>query len=86
MNSEGYFVNDCHAEVLARRSLIRYLTLNLSSKELFDECSNGKKELRENIRFHLYISEPPCGDASMLQFGEDMSHWTGAKSLDKCSS
>ena len=38
--------------------------------------------LKEEYRFHLYISEPPCGDSSMLFQSEEKLHWTGAKSVD----
>lgn len=36
------------------------------------------------VRLHLYISEPPCGDASLLHnsISDDFEHWTGAKSVD----
>ena len=32
----------------------------------------------------MYVSEPPCGDASMLELEEEDGnrvHWTGAKPL-----
>jgi hypothetical protein len=41
----------------------------------------GKYKLKSNIRIHLYVSEAPCGDSSMLYKNESESdfHWTGAK-------
>lgn len=66
MNLDGFVVNDCHAEEIARRSLIRYLYKNLDNKAIFEKEENGKRCLKEEIRFHLYVSEPPCGDSSML--------------------
>jgi len=32
---------------------------------IFDKNS-AKIKVREEIRFHLFISEPPCGDSSLL--------------------
>lgn len=82
MNDKGYVLNDSHAEVMARRSLLRYLASNLECKELFDKSEDARYELWENIRFHLYSSETPCGDASMLQIDINDTYWTGAKTLD----
>ena len=32
----------------------------------------------------MFVSEPPCGDASMIELGsEGRIHWTGAKSVGK---
>ena len=50
--------------------------------------------MRDGVKFHLYISEIPCGDASLGILSQyDMSrreqkqiekdgYWTGAKTLD----
>ncbi|CDW90525.1 adenosine deaminase [Stylonychia lemnae] len=42
------------------------------------------RSLNENILFHLYVSEPPCGDSSLLlkDDSNSNSHWTGAKSTN----
>ncbi|TNV77602.1 hypothetical protein FGO68_gene6626 [Halteria grandinella] len=94
MNEEGYVLNDCHAEVLARRSLLKYLISEMAKSKQGEISSifafgNGILKLKDSIRFHLYISEPPCGDSSLLhQSDQDQfSHWTGAKSVgEKASS
>ena len=59
MRKDGLHLNDCHAEVLARRGLILYMQSNWTT------FFNEKDELRPEIKFHLYVSEVPCGDASM---------------------
>jgi len=45
MNDKGYVLNDSHAEVMARRSLLRYLASNLECKELFDKSEDARYEL-----------------------------------------
>jgi hypothetical protein len=91
--SDGLVVNDCHAEVLARRACLTWLHAEARaacSHEL-QHCSNQEQEhqqqegaqpcgsqilqydrashklcLRPGVRLHMYISQPPCGDASIL--------------------
>ncbi|KAF5286227.1 hypothetical protein FQR65_LT02239 [Abscondita terminalis] len=70
----GATVNDLHAEVLARRSLLVYLYdqlqlhLDNTDASIFEtSVNNGKFKLKHDINFHLYISAAPCGDASASQ-------------------
>ncbi|KAL2461580.1 adenosine deaminase [Abeliophyllum distichum] len=91
-SSRGDVVNDSHAEIIARRALLRYfyteigcLTENFSnhrhnngsialhgdditSSPLHlgtDNIGKGKYKLRLRWQLHLYISQLPCGDASL---------------------
>ncbi|XP_069471957.1 double-stranded RNA-specific editase 1 isoform X3 [Ambystoma mexicanum] len=75
MSDRGLALNDCHAEIIARRSLLRFLytelELFLSSKEeqqksIFIKSECGGFKLRDNVQFHLYISTSPCGDARIF--------------------
>ncbi|KAM3857030.1 double-stranded RNA-specific editase 1-like [Diretmus argenteus] len=77
MSDRGLALNDCHAEIVARRSLIRYLYSQLehflsTNKEehqnsVFTRCDNTSGfRLKENVQFHLYISTSPCGDARIF--------------------
>ncbi|CAF3609451.1 unnamed protein product [Adineta steineri] len=68
---DGTALHDCHAEILARRGLIRYLFEQIkqskdSKSSIFQyNTTINKYELHENITFHMYISSLPCGNASL---------------------
>ncbi|KAG7215684.1 hypothetical protein INR49_022039 [Caranx melampygus] len=77
MSDRGLALNDCHAEIVARRSLIRYLYSQLDhflsnnkeehQRSIFTRCDNRQGfRLKENVQFHLYISTSPCGDARIF--------------------
>lgn len=69
----GFVLHDSHAEILARRGLVRVLWLEIakfsesqSTEErlLLEQEPNRKKyKLRQNTTLHLYVSDSPCGDA-----------------------
>ncbi|KAI8971562.1 adenosine deaminase/editase [Mycotypha africana] len=67
----GDLLNDSHAEVIARRGFLKYL---LDQQALIMNESNtispfymerDRLKLRPEYSFHMYISQSPCGDASM---------------------
>ncbi|KAM6222376.1 double-stranded RNA-specific editase 1 isoform 2-T2 [Rhynchocyon petersi] len=75
MSDRGLALNDCHAEIISRRSLLRFLytqlELYLNSREdkkrsIFQKSERGGFKLKENVQFHLYISTSPCGDARIF--------------------
>lgn len=73
ISAAGLAVNDCHAEVIARRSLLRFLyaQLDLCAKgqgtsSILYRNPVGKFSLRQGVSFHLYISTAPCGDARVF--------------------
>ena len=72
---DGSTVNDSHAEVIARRSLVRFFHYHLAIllsgktdvKSIFVQKERqGKIQLRDGVKFHLYISTAPCGDAALF--------------------
>lgn len=75
LRMDGSTVNDSHAEVIARRSLIKFLhyhlTILLSGKTdvksiFVQKERQGKIQLRDGVKFHLYVSTAPCGDAAIF--------------------
>ena len=70
LSDNGTAVQDCHAEVLARRAFMRFLysqaeiALSQGSSHILERVGSGKLKLKSTIRIHLYISTPPCGDAT----------------------
>ena len=70
----GQSLNDCHAEIIARRCLIRYLYQQLkllieeeNSESIFEMIPNRQRyRLKSSIAFHLYISTSPCGDGRLF--------------------
>uniref|UniRef100_A0A3B4WDB2 Adenosine deaminase RNA specific B2 (inactive) n=1 Tax=Seriola lalandi dorsalis TaxID=1841481 RepID=A0A3B4WDB2_SERLL len=71
-------LSDCHAEVVSRRALVRFLYTQL---ELCKYTTNNKSadggepsifvankgglQLRDGVLFHMYVSSSPCGDARL---------------------
>ena len=72
LSMEGVVVNDSHAEIIARRGLVRYFYQQLerfySGREsIFTASGNtAKLALRQGVSFHLYISTAPCGDGALF--------------------
>ncbi|XP_078741778.1 uncharacterized protein LOC144955399 isoform X1 [Lampetra fluviatilis] len=81
MSVAGLALNDCHAEVVCRRALLRYLysQLQLLSSPVASErdssvvearAGGGGYRLRPGWRLHLYVSTAPCGDARLFSTQE----------------
>lgn len=83
MRSDGLCLHDCHAEVLARRGLLAHLAVY--TDRYFTQSEEGKLSLKEGVKFHLYITEVPCGDASMGIISSEASNQKQpeAESLNK---
>ncbi|CEG44576.1 tRNA-specific adenosine deaminase 1 [Plasmopara halstedii] len=83
LNADGLAVNDCHAEVLARRAFMRYLYAEALLWQEDGQESNLKSifmrhptlhrlVLKPQNSLHLFISESPCGDAAIYELKQDV--------------
>ncbi|GIY38804.1 tRNA-specific adenosine deaminase 1 [Caerostris darwini] len=73
LSDKGDIIFDSHAEILARRGLIKFLmyqmheVLHKNDSEVL--CYNEKEKkfnLKCGISFHLFVSHIPCGDAAIF--------------------
>ncbi|XP_031503242.1 tRNA-specific adenosine deaminase TAD1 isoform X1 [Nymphaea colorata] len=77
LSPQGDLVNDSHAEVIARRSLLRFFyaeigrintTMSDTNCLLFEIATDARGDMKYKMKvgwqLHLYISQLPCGDAS----------------------
>ena len=126
LRKEGMIVHDCHAEVLARRGLIRVLQLemihnNVEQNQRQQEQEQKEQEqeqkeqqsslttrdrrtspspsfhllepviaqgqtkfqLRKNLQLHFYISDSPCGDASIYAINRHATVYPNGDDDDK---
>ncbi|KAJ0393719.1 hypothetical protein ATCC90586_009789 [Pythium insidiosum] len=85
LRADGLVVNDCHAEVVARRALLRYLYSEArawsaaesaespAEPSIFERAeATGRLRLKPDHELHLFVSETPCGDASIYPLQEDV--------------
>ncbi|KAF6128572.1 adenosine deaminase RNA specific B2 (inactive) [Phyllostomus discolor] len=89
INDQGLVVNDCHAEIVARRALLHFLYTQLelhlskrredSERSIFVRLKDGGYRLRDNTLFHLYVSTSPCGDARLNSPYEITTDLTSSK-------
>uniref|UniRef100_A0A8C9QYT9 Adenosine deaminase RNA specific B2 (inactive) n=1 Tax=Scleropages formosus TaxID=113540 RepID=A0A8C9QYT9_SCLFO len=75
MSDQGLVVNDCHAEVVVRRAFVRFLYSQLElflskqqedwQRSIFIPHEDKGYRLHSDVRFHMYVSSSPCGDARL---------------------
>lgn len=57
----------------------RFLSNQLeTSKSIFECRGTGLAKVKDTVSFHLYMSDSPCGDASIFSDGNNLT-FTGAK-------
>lgn len=74
--NRGHILNDCHAEVLARRAFLRYLqnevlnaitqTGNVDQSVFIWQPATGCFALNEQLEYHFISTQTPCGDACIV--------------------
>lgn len=78
-------LRDMHAEVMAKRGLQRILWEEMKETCTIDNAirllaeKEGVYRLRDSLRLHLYISDSPCGDATIYKLSNGNINFTGAK-------
>ncbi|KAJ3145533.1 tRNA-specific adenosine deaminase 1 [Geranomyces variabilis] len=81
MPADGSCLHDSHAEVICRRSFMHYLYASLEAEQsgqaikgkgpriLVPQEKEGEANrlyrVADGVSFHFYVSQSPCGDASM---------------------
>ncbi|XP_018567829.1 tRNA-specific adenosine deaminase 1 isoform X2 [Anoplophora glabripennis] len=68
LSPRGDILNDSHAEIICRRSLLRFLLDRMKNGAAFLHFSNSSKKysVSEGVRFHFFTTHVPCGDASIF--------------------
>lgn len=90
LSGNGDLLNDSHAEVLARRGLLRYLYQELEQAYLkggsdtfvFDETMNQCK-LKHDTSFIIFTTHTPCGDGSIIP--KEFNSTSDMEELQPCS-
>ncbi|KAA8587622.1 hypothetical protein FQN60_016484 [Etheostoma spectabile] len=67
VRDHGGTLRDCHAEVLSRRALVRFLDPAASEEQsiFVPNPGGGGVRLQDGVLFHMYVSSSPCGDARL---------------------
>lgn len=74
----GASLNDCHAEIITRRSFVYWLYSELQEacksceESIFIKSEEGGFELKANITFDLFISTAPCGDSRIFSLHHEV--------------
>ncbi|UYV66712.1 ADARB2 [Cordylochernes scorpioides] len=77
ISMNGASLNDCHAEIISRRCFKSYLYSQLelltgsSAQDSIFIKEDNWYGLKPNVKFHLFISTSPCGDARIFCPKED---------------
>lgn len=88
MSENGDILNDSHAEVICRRAFIRYLMTQIRETKISKGQSifkldddSMKFKLEKSIKFHMFTTSSPCGDASIYTINDNHDDEPEAKRL-----
>lgn len=86
LSENGDILNDSHAEVVCRRAFLRYLmaqvraTRSTGGQSIFKYDDNGKRfRMDAGVRFHMFTTSTPCGDASIYSTNDNQADEPEAK-------
>lgn len=77
LSENGDILNDSHAEVICRRAFLRYLMSEIratkapSGQSIFKLDEEMKKFKLDNVKFHMFTTSSPCGDASIYPISDN---------------
>ena len=77
LSENGDILNDSHAEVICRRAFVRFLMSQIRATKFperqsifkYDEVT--KKFKLDKVKFHLFTTSSPCGDASIYSTNDN---------------
>lgn len=76
LSDNGDILNDSHAEVVCRRAFLRFLMSEIraakSDQQSIFKYDEERKKLKMNdVKFHLFTTSSPCGDASIYSTNDN---------------
>ena len=90
LSCDGMVVQDSHAEVVARRSLVRWLYYQIQRAGQNDSLAvrntqkSGKPFRLKPFKLFFYTSQTPCGDSAVYSYGKKEKYaalcWQGKNS------
>lgn len=78
LSLQGQCINDCHAEIVSRRCLVRFLYNQIEkcldsirdrkkNNSIIEACEGGKGyRVKPQFKFHLYVNTATCGDGRIF--------------------